>query len=144
MSCCEIPEYPIYAAVEDEKEERNSVDEGQGVEGEDFADIMVFPDMRVYACVKKSDLASFVDIVLVKKQDFKGYGARKIDKHLVFICGHTLRDKRCGVVGEMLKQQFNHSLADENQSETVFPLLISHIGGHAFAGMQRYKHAFIN
>ena len=82
-------------------------------------------------------------------------GARKIDEILVLICGHRGRDERCGVLGPILKQEFEeklqrqdvtllteHPVAEaaevDTEAEGYKPHarvgLISHIGGHKFAG----------
>ena len=50
---------------------------------------------------------------------------------IVLICGHMERDKRCGVYGPILLEEFNkHLPPTANPSVT----LVSHIGGHRFAG----------
>lgn len=56
----------------------------------------------------------------------------------ILICGHGGRDQRCGITGPILKQQFN-SIMTKRSSETALfnewtTELISHIGGHKFAG----------
>ena len=83
---------------------------------------------------------------------------RKLTEVMVLICGHGGRDKRCGVTGPILLNEFVKSLAkaglevaESNQSPpSSSPLdtegmeksnhcearvaLVSHIGGHKFAG----------
>lgn len=82
-------------------------------------------------------------------------GARDIEEILVLICGHGGRDERCGVYGPLLQAEFEDKLqqlgislqkeasvdasAEKRPSdeETVLRAnvgLISHIGGHKFAG----------
>lgn len=82
-------------------------------------------------------------------------GARKIDEILVLICGHGGRDVRCGTLGPILKQEFEEKLEHQNISvmkdapvaqaievdtavgdytPTARVGLISHIGGHKWAG----------
>jgi len=57
-----------------------------------------------------------------------------IDMDLVLICGHTQRDIRCGELAPLLKDEFERVLERENLSSSVKVGLISHIGGHAYAG----------
>lgn len=78
---------------------------------------------------------------------------------LVFICGHGGRDARCGIIGPILRDEFEEKLGSEGVSILKGPVqvqndeslkqldgptgdqaisarvgLISHIGGHKFAG----------
>jgi (2Fe-2S) ferredoxin len=55
-------------------------------------------------------------------------------KAIVFVCNHKKRDKRCGVAGPMLIDQFNKELEEAKLSSSVKVYGISHIGGHKFAG----------
>lgn len=58
---------------------------------------------------------------------------RRLAKDVVLICGHTQRDVRCGVVAPMIESEFVKVLATENIHD-VDVGLISHVGGHAYAG----------
>lgn len=69
-----------------------------------------------------------------------------ISKIIVFICGHAERDSRCGTLGPVLLEEFQHQFRNCNipctgepepymdASLTASVGLISHIGGHKFAG----------
>lgn len=82
-------------------------------------------------------------------------GARKVDEILVLICGHGGRDERCGKLGPILRDEFEEKLQRQNipllkdtpvaeaveskpEVDGYVPTarvgLISHIGGHKFAG----------
>lgn len=85
-------------------------------------------------------------------------GARKVDEILILICGHGGRDQRCGIMGPILQAEFEDKLERQNvrvlkdapvadalevdavelEKEDYVPAarvgLISHIGGHKFAG----------
>jgi hypothetical protein len=82
-------------------------------------------------------------------------GARKIDEILILICGHSSRDERCGKFGPILAAEFEEKLQRQNVAilhdapvhkakeintdvERYVPTarvgLISHIGGHKWAG----------
>ncbi|KAI4598894.1 hypothetical protein KJ359_002309 [Pestalotiopsis sp. 9143b] len=97
---------------------------------------------------------------LVRKEGFQHllYGVRDVQDVLVLICGHGGRDKRCGILGPVLQEEFEAKLPragfqvmtgpllDESVSAPALPGttdepmstarvgLISHIGGHKFAG----------
>ncbi|KAL8836439.1 MAG: hypothetical protein Q9170_002927 [Blastenia crenularia] len=53
-----------------------------------------------------------------------------ITKPTILICSHGSRDARCGVLGPLLHNEF----LELTPPETVDVAMISHIGGHAFAG----------
>jgi hypothetical protein len=75
-----------------------------------------------------------------------------VDTPIVLICGHGGRDRRCGVMGPLLEEEFSTALrragftvpragelasqgsADSSGDPTANVGLISHIGGHKFAG----------
>lgn len=80
----------------------------------------------------------------ILRQQFQ---TQPIDEVVVLICGHEKRDVRCGVMGPLLQKEFQDKLSREgfnlesNKSgdsstgtKTARVGLISHIGGHAFAG----------
>ena len=88
------------------------------------------------------------------------YGVQDVKDVLVLICGHGGRDMRCGITGPILRDEFESCLPSkgvtvlkgpveiaEGDSKTTFSNsepeeptltarigLISHIGGHKFAG----------
>lgn len=62
------------------------------------------------------------------------FSEEEIDTDLILICGHTQRDIRCGELAPLLKNEFEKVLERENLSSSVKVGLISHIGGHAYAG----------
>ncbi|KAI0439355.1 Sucrase/ferredoxin-like-domain-containing protein [Xylaria telfairii] len=97
---------------------------------------------------------------LLRKEAYQHllHGVRDVDDVLVLICGHGGRDMRCGVMGPVLQAEFERQLPqaglevlrgpliDEGVSVPALPGtggekpstarvgLISHIGGHKFAG----------
>ncbi len=52
----------------------------------------------------------------------------------ILICGHKLRDKRCGLIAPVLQTQFISELTARNLSDKVDIDIVSHVGGHKFAG----------
>lgn len=97
---------------------------------------------------------------LVRKEAYQHllYGVQDVTDVLVLICGHGGRDMRCGIMGPVLQKEFENKLPQAGLDvlqgpsidESVYapPLpgaigepartarvgLISHIGGHKFAG----------
>lgn len=101
---------------------------------------------------------------LTRKEEAKDLlkGARDVEEVVVLICGHGGRDARCGVLGPVLRAEFERALAQEDvvvdnepvainldavsAGEEIQPgsegsrakkarvAVISHIGGHKFAG----------
>lgn len=83
-------------------------------------------------------------------------GTRTVDEILVLICGHGGRDERCGKLGPILRDEFEEKLQRQNirilrgmpdsvseegaeqshvrSAPTARVGLISHIGGHRWAG----------
>nr|OQO30785.1 hypothetical protein B0A51_01446 [Rachicladosporium sp. CCFEE 5018] len=75
---------------------------------------------------------------------------RPVDEILVLICGHGSRDSRCGTLGPLLRDEFSDQLSAQSFSVLSSPPtssspdssispparvgVISHIGGHKFAG----------
>jgi hypothetical protein len=86
------------------------------------------------------------------------YGVSDVDDILVLICGHGGRDARCGILGPLLQDEFKEKLSAQGfqvpegpvpveesgktllgeevavRTYTARVSLISHIGGHKFAG----------
>lgn len=58
--------------------------------------------------------------------------AEPVTKPTVLICGHGGRDTRCGVLGPLLQSRFNEAFRARGIDAEVG--LISHIGGHKYAG----------
>ncbi|MCJ1401422.1 hypothetical protein MMC11_004635 [Xylographa trunciseda] len=55
---------------------------------------------------------------------------------VILICGHGGRDKRCGILGPLLQAEFHRALEESStpNSAGAQVALVSHIGGHKFAG----------
>ena len=94
---------------------------------------------------------------LLRDESFRSRlaGVRDVDEVLVLICGHGGRDERCGIYGPLLRTEFEDKLGtvggwavqkDLSGTKASAPStaspgdksarvgLISHIGGHKFAG----------
>ncbi len=88
----------------------------------------------------------------------KLWGVRDVDDIIVLICGHGGRDRRCGLLGPVLQEEFESKLPGAGIEVLTGPVqtdipslhaltgeasgriytsrvgLISHVGGHKFAG----------
>lgn len=99
---------------------------------------------------------------LLRSKEFQSliYGVQDVEDIMVLICGHGGRDGRCGVLGPVIEEEFNRALPREGIEVLHGPIpimpndvsdsrliegavsqkivartgLISHIGGHKFAG----------
>jgi hypothetical protein len=78
--------------------------------------------------------ASSKKTTAVEKVDESIFEEFPIEKDLVLICGHTQRDIRCGKLGPILRTEFEEVLSIENLDDCTELGLVSHIGGHAYAG----------
>ncbi|CEP63178.1 Aim32p LALA0_S07e04170g [Lachancea lanzarotensis] len=58
---------------------------------------------------------------------FKVYQGRDYHRDIILVCGHNERDERCGLIAPQIIQKLN-SRVDTDLA------IISHIGGHKFAG----------
>lgn len=114
--------------------------------------VYLFPDRKIIR-FDTGDLRSFIDKYLVPEDKPTAYNPfastpsdnaaqitpavnfteHDLEDELVLVCGHGLRDVRCGVLGSMLQQEFELVLRRENLLE-VRTGLITHVGGHAYAG----------
>ncbi|KAG7145937.1 Altered inheritance of mitochondria protein 32 like [Verticillium longisporum] len=81
---------------------------------------------------------------LLRKEAYREmlYGVQDVQDVLVLICGHDGRDARCGITGPVLRSEFETQLdaagvsvlKGERGAAAARVGLISHIGGHKFAG----------
>ncbi|KAK6438952.1 Altered inheritance of mitochondria protein 32 [Oleoguttula sp. CCFEE 5521] len=89
---------------------------------------------------------------LLRQPDLQSHSStvHPVEDILVLICGHGSRDSRCGTLGPLLRDEFSDQLAtqsipifdsappasltDSTTSPSARVGLISHIGGHKFAG----------
>src|SRR4051794_20151456 len=55
-------------------------------------------------------------------------------KYHLLICAHKKRDKRCGVMGPILADEFENEITLKKLQHEVHVLKTSHYGGHKFAG----------
>jgi len=118
-------------------------------------DILVFPSMIRFNSVHKDQISSWISSGLFSLPSSdpsssssspsqesspssitpSSFPFDKLDKKTyVLICTHKKRDKRCGVIGPMLVDEFQRILREKGMDQDVGVLGVSHFGGHKFAG----------
>ncbi|KAF0411893.1 sucrase/ferredoxin-like family protein [Gigaspora margarita] len=116
-------------------------------------DILLFPDNILIRNVSPKDSSEFYKKFLSSSMDApsldeKGLSISSFNftvepmpyKAVIVICSHKRRDKRCGITGPILKDEFNKVLKEKgldvesNNNDGVAVFLSSHTGGHRFAG----------
>lgn len=99
-------------------------------------DVLVFPDNEWH---QVPHVSQFMSENLTPKGHAQP-GIKNKNRY-IFICGHTQRDIRCGLIAPVLKQEFEHVLKHEgllydkvSNPEGIKVGVVSHVGGHAYAG----------
>ncbi|EGW33848.1 uncharacterized protein SPAPADRAFT_147985 [Spathaspora passalidarum NRRL Y-27907] len=99
--------------------------------------VYVYPDSKIVKFQTKH-VGDFVHKYLKQdescEQAIETCTEYKMEKDLALICGHTLTDARCGILGPLLEDEFLKVLEREDLVDKVEVGLVSHIGGHAYAG----------
>lgn len=130
----------------------NALVEGINVAASGRQKVYIYPDNKVVE-FDTENLMEFVSHYLLPEKAVETYNpfTRKkkaslahvdhselfeelpMDENLVLICGHTQRDIRCGALAPLLQEEFERVLEHDATPEVKVGL-ISHIGGHAYAG----------
>ncbi|PHU27759.1 hypothetical protein BC332_06091 [Capsicum chinense] len=97
-------------------------------------DILVFPEMIKYRDLKESDVDAFVDDVVVNGNPWSSGLKESLNGSYVFICAHNNRDRRCGICGPILIEEFSKAIEFKGLKDKVRVTACSHIGGHKYAG----------
>eukprot|EP01117_Protostelium_nocturnum_P004573 TRINITY_DN1648_c0_g1_i4.p1 TRINITY_DN1648_c0_g1~~TRINITY_DN1648_c0_g1_i4.p1 ORF type:complete len:264 (+),score=69.67 TRINITY_DN1648_c0_g1_i4:213-1004(+) len=105
---------------------------------EEGTDVVVYPEGIKYIGLKASDLELFV-----KKQVEEGVVCTELKSepvtwgHLVLVCTHGTRDKRCGRIGPQVVDQLKKMLDEKGLTEgkDVAVRGSSHLGGHKYAAV---------
>jgi hypothetical protein len=115
-----------------------------GADPEEEVDIFIFPERVVYRGVRREQVKDlFTQHMLTPSSDDASTDPASPDTSLptpepitatwVLICGHKLRDNRCGIVAPILQQQFEEVVSCRDLKDVEVDI-VSHIGGHKFAG----------
>lgn len=117
----------------------------------------IMPSGRYVSSIGTSptDMQAFLQKYVRAETEREIQGSEQVNEALILICGHGGRDQRCGIMGPLLRDEFEEKLA--SHTETPFTVLttlgttsssssaddtkpsarvglISHIGGHKYAG----------
>ncbi|KAG1441432.1 hypothetical protein G6F56_011484 [Rhizopus delemar] len=116
-------------------------------------DIIILPDNIVVGNVSPDDAETIYEIFVKRplpegpmedvQKAFESVDLKELGVYpnpyesMILICSHRKRDKRCGITAPILNREFDHILReldihDGPGGTTV--LMVSHIGGHKFAG----------
>ena len=108
--------------------------------------VSIYPDSKVFLSLRQYQgvYHDFIRMLLLPEDQrsqppgkipFRDHARRESPS--IFICGHGGRDSRCGVMGSLLRDEFEAHIKriskDRSKSKPEVAL-ISHIGGHVFAG----------
>jgi len=100
---------------------------------EENYDLLVFPECIRYIRVKQSQLPIFIEDQLVKEIVSPNLEHKPITGTHIFVCNHKIRDKRCGVIGNLVIEEFQRCIEQKHLTD-VHVYGASHTGGHKFAG----------
>ncbi|KAI8338035.1 Sucrase/ferredoxin-like-domain-containing protein [Chlamydoabsidia padenii] len=97
-------------------------------------DILILPDNKIIANVTRKRIQGFVDLIFGQPAPPDIVIHPSPWNNLILVCGHGRKDKRCGTIGPMLQQAFDQALGHYSIENQCQVMLVSHLGGHAFAG----------
>jgi hypothetical protein len=115
-------------------------DDGTAVGADnDACEFLLFPEMLRFGKVKKGSVAAFLTAIFADNSAAAlaacPFPSAPLNKQAyVLVCCHKLRDKRCGVIGELLCTELATHLDKRDLSDEVVVLKSSHTGGHDYAG----------
>ncbi|AWU75970.1 hypothetical protein CAS74_004559 [Pichia kudriavzevii] len=96
-------------------------------------EVLVYPDSKKVTFKDNSaNYSKFVKAMDGELATNETLSVTAFEKPLILICGHAERDVRCGVVGELVHDEFEKVLHREKLNVELG--YISHIGGHVYAG----------
>lgn len=101
------------------------------------ADVLMFPDFRKFTSIDPSHLkdSSFMNVLQTLWKDSATpdlpEGSQSMDDvdTVILVCTHTMRDKRCGVLGPLIVQEFERVLKEKGLDNKVQVYGASHFGG---------------
>ncbi|KAI9732519.1 MAG: hypothetical protein M1834_003854 [Cirrosporium novae-zelandiae] len=124
--------------------------------GPNKTSVYLFPSFQYFPEIPSTtdDVAAFTGSAIPGEEQptSKHFPSRPVTELIILICGHGSRDSRCGIIAPPLRDEFHeylnrngiltHPFQDPPSSTSTTPTtkatarigLISHIGGHKFAG----------
>lgn len=101
-------------------------------------EFLIFPDSKIVKFDKTNEntYSKLFEMInsshlVTETTDIKTFD---VSKPTVLICGHMQRDKRCGITGTLIYNEFNKVLEKENLQDEIDVGFVSHVGGHVYAG----------
>ncbi|KAI7884892.1 hypothetical protein K492DRAFT_27289 [Lichtheimia hyalospora FSU 10163] len=95
-------------------------------------DVLLMPDNVVIANVTPSRARALLDFIYHRPNAESFQVHPNPYTNLLLVCGHGRKDRRCGTMGPMLKKALDDAISISKADAQV--ALVSHLGGHAFAG----------
>ena len=103
------------------------------VEHEPPLDILLLPEQILLPQVSIPRVSSLIDAIQLDAplsvETWSPVHLHKQFSHIILICGHKRRDKRCGEMGPLLHEAFHRSLTEAGVVERVAVYQTSHFGG---------------
>ncbi|KAG0741302.1 hypothetical protein G6F57_003598 [Rhizopus arrhizus] len=96
-------------------------------------DILLLPDNIIFSNITQRRVDSLLDYIFGKPLTSPFSIHPCPFTNLVLICGHGSKDRRCGTVGPMIQKALQQAAKEQSDHQTEI-VLVSHLGGHAFAG----------
>ncbi|KAG5361179.1 Altered inheritance of mitochondria protein 32 [Yarrowia sp. E02] len=107
----------------------------------DVSSALLFPDNLYISEIPHSETEQFLETLLEENDEIRAiklkenFGARDNTADVWLVCGHAERDARCGDIGPLILSEMDEVKSRESDdARDTKTALISHIGGHAFAG----------
>ncbi|ODV96221.1 hypothetical protein PACTADRAFT_49606 [Pachysolen tannophilus NRRL Y-2460] len=142
------PYHPVAISNVSLKENQNFFNDIEN-DFEDYIQLLLYPDNKLIKFPKnlmkdEQTLKNFINAFLYPldaeteaerlqlQESFENYDNTS---KLLLACGHMKRDVRCGILGPALCDEFHKILKSKQLTNKDIKVgIISHIGGHAFAG----------
>jgi hypothetical protein len=101
--------------------------------GDATGDVLIYPSgLRVRNC-SAGDADALIDLLNGVPASRLAVAPVGPTADAVFLCAHTNRDKRCGLIGPALAEVFAEELGAVRRADVPIRMC-SHIGGHKWAG----------
>ena len=130
--CSEFVDAEAQVSTCQSDEERLDLDKVTAV------DLWVLPVGKILRQVLLKDIEASVKILLSMNETISSQSNSSVEgmemKRLVMVCAHTRRDKRCGVIGQLVLEEMQKKVQKLNLKDKIGLYRTSHLGGHKFAG----------
>ncbi|KAJ3332013.1 hypothetical protein HDU76_001575 [Blyttiomyces sp. JEL0837] len=104
----------------------------------EVTEFLLFPDFVKVSGVNVNNVKKVLESWIKGEEKLASFDGVKVtdvsDEAIVLVCTHMKRDKRCGVAGPMLIEEFERVVEEVGLQGKVAIHGVSHIGGHKFAG----------